>query len=104
MKSIGLDTAPQILLGIPPKMPAFANIARIQAKGLTSNKSRGASARRSTLTVRATGSTFGNSFRVTTFGESHGGGVGCVVDGVPPRLKITQVSTKNASICPQNIP
>eukprot|EP00889_Picochlorum_renovo_P003517 jgi/Picre1/30547/NNA_005910.t1 len=29
-------------------------------------------------------------FRVTTFGESHGGGVGCVVDGVPARLNISQ--------------
>lgn len=36
------------------------------------------------------GSTFGNNFRVTTFGESHGAGVGCVVDGVPPRLPITR--------------
>ena len=27
---------------------------------------------------------------MTTFGESHGGGVGFVVDGVPPRLQITQ--------------
>lgn len=43
------------------------------------------------LQVQATGSTFGHSFRVTTFGESHGGAVGCVVDGVPPRLQITQV-------------
>jgi chorismate synthase len=29
-------------------------------------------------------------FRVTTFGESHGGGVGCVVDGVPPKLQLTR--------------
>ncbi|HVN87647.1 MAG TPA: chorismate synthase [Candidatus Binatia bacterium] len=35
------------------------------------------------------GSTFGQLFRVTTFGESHGGGVGVVVDGCPPRLPIT---------------
>lgn len=49
------------------------------------------SERRSLLVVRATGNTFGNAFRVTTFGESHGGGVGCVVDGVPPRLRISQV-------------
>ncbi len=28
---------------------------------------------------------------MTTFGESHGGGVGCVIDGVPPRMQITQV-------------
>ena len=42
------------------------------------------------LSVRASGSTYGTNFRVTTFGESHGKGVGCVVDGVPPRLAITQ--------------
>jgi chorismate synthase len=34
------------------------------------------------------GSTFGHLFRVTTFGESHGGGVGAVVDGCPPRLPL----------------
>ncbi len=34
------------------------------------------------------GSSFGNFFRVTTFGESHGGGVGVVVDGCPPRLEL----------------
>lgn len=45
---------------------------------------------RGRLVVKAAGSTYGNNFRVTTFGESHGGGVGCVVDGVPPRLHITQ--------------
>ncbi len=35
------------------------------------------------------GSTFGQVFRITTFGESHGGGVGVVVDGCPPRLPLT---------------
>ena len=34
-------------------------------------------------------STFGHLFRATTFGESHGGGVGVVVDGCPPRLAIS---------------
>jgi chorismate synthase len=34
--------------------------------------------------------TFGHLFRVTTWGESHGGGVGAVVDGCPPRLKLTE--------------
>jgi chorismate synthase len=34
-------------------------------------------------------STFGQAFRITTFGESHGGGVGVVVDGCPPRLAIS---------------
>ncbi len=35
-------------------------------------------------------STFGRLFRVTTFGESHGGGVGCIVDGCPSRLALTE--------------
>jgi len=35
------------------------------------------------------GNTFGHLFRITTFGESHGGGVGVVIDGCPPRLAIT---------------
>jgi len=30
--------------------------------------------------------TFGHLFRVTTFGESHGAGIGCVVDGCPPLI------------------
>jgi chorismate synthase len=34
-------------------------------------------------------STYGKAFRITTFGESHGGGVGVVIDGCPPRLKIS---------------
>lgn len=33
-------------------------------------------------------STSGRLFRITTFGESHGGGVGVVVDGCPPRLPL----------------
>lgn len=32
--------------------------------------------------------TFGVSYRITTFGESHGGGVGVVIDGCPPGIKI----------------
>jgi len=35
------------------------------------------------------GNTFGKLFQVTTFGESHGGAVGCVVDGCPPGLEIS---------------
>jgi len=34
------------------------------------------------------GNTFGRLFRVTTFGESHGRGVGAVVDGVPPGIPL----------------
>jgi chorismate synthase len=36
------------------------------------------------------GNTFGQLFRITTWGESHGGGVGVVVDGCPPRLGLTE--------------
>ena len=35
-------------------------------------------------------SSFGTLFRVTTFGESHGGGVGVVIDGCPPRLPLDE--------------
>jgi chorismate synthase len=34
--------------------------------------------------------TFGHLFRVTTFGESHGVAIGCVVDGCPPRMPLTE--------------
>ena len=34
--------------------------------------------------------TFGTLFRYTTWGESHGPAIGCVVDGVPPRLEIDE--------------
>ena len=33
---------------------------------------------------------FGHLFRVTTWGESHGPAIGCVVDGCPPRLALTE--------------
>ena len=36
------------------------------------------------------GNTFGHLFRITTYGESHGGGVGVVIDGCPPQLEITE--------------
>ena len=35
------------------------------------------------------GNTFGHLFGITTFGESHGGGVGVVIDGCPPKLEIS---------------
>jgi chorismate synthase len=38
--------------------------------------------------------TFGHLFRVTTFGESHGVAIGCVVDGCPPGLKLTEADVQ----------
>jgi chorismate synthase len=35
-------------------------------------------------------SNFGTLFRVSTFGESHGVGVGCIVDGCPPKIALTE--------------
>ncbi len=36
------------------------------------------------------GNTFGSMFAVTTFGESHGPGIGCVIDGCPPGLLLSE--------------
>lgn len=35
------------------------------------------------------GNSFGTLFRITTFGESHGAGIGVVVDGVPPNIELS---------------
>jgi chorismate synthase len=40
------------------------------------------------------GNTFGHLFRVTTFGESHGGGIGVVIDGCPPRIQISEADVQ----------
>ena len=42
-----------------------------------------------TLTM-GSGNSFGRVFRISTWGESHGGGVGVTLDGCPPRLQITR--------------
>src|SRR3546814_15206334 len=36
------------------------------------------------------GNTFGKLFCVTSFGESHGAAIGCVVDGCPPGLALSE--------------
>ena len=36
------------------------------------------------------GNSFGEAFRVTTFGESHGPAIGCIVDGCPPGLSLSE--------------
>ena len=36
------------------------------------------------------GNTFGKNFCVTTFGESHGSALGCIIDGCPPQVEITE--------------
>jgi len=41
------------------------------------------------------GSSFGHLFRITTWGESHGGGVGVVIDGCPPRIQLTEADVQH---------
>jgi chorismate synthase len=43
-----------------------------------------------TRKLKLMSSTFGTLFRISTFGESHGFGVGVVIDGCPPKLKLDQ--------------
>lgn len=45
---------------------------------------------RSTPMTMGTGNSFGRVFRISTWGESHGGGVGVTLDGCPPRLHLTR--------------
>jgi chorismate synthase len=49
----------------------------------------GASAFSTPMTM-GTGNSFGRAFRISTWGESHGGGVGVSLDGCPPRIHITR--------------
>lgn len=39
--------------------------------------------------------TFGNVFRITTFGESHGKALGCVIDGCPPNLELSETDIQS---------
>jgi chorismate synthase len=41
------------------------------------------------------GNSFGTVFRYTTWGESHGVAIGCVVDGVPPRLPLAEADIQH---------
>ena len=41
------------------------------------------------------GSTFGELFRVTNFGESHGPAIGCVIDGCPPGLELNEADIQH---------
>jgi len=41
------------------------------------------------------GNSFGQAFRFTTWGESHGPEIGCVIDGVPPRLTLSETDIQH---------
>ena len=41
--------------------------------------------------------TFGKIFRFTTWGESHGPAIGCVIDGCPPNISIKENQVNQSS-------
>ncbi len=41
------------------------------------------------------GNSFGQLFRITTWGESHGGGTGVVIDGCPPRIQLSEADIQH---------
>src|SRR5436309_2414042 len=47
------------------------------------------------LQYHAMSNTFGQLFRVTTFGESHGGGVGVIIDGCPPNIDLSETEIQH---------
>ncbi|XP_047956790.1 chorismate synthase 1, chloroplastic [Salvia hispanica] len=80
-------------LGAQSSSDGLARLGSLQSQPLPPSRSLQLPARRSSvkrLEIQAAGSTYGTYFRVTTFGESHGGGVGCVIDGCPPRLPLSE--------------
>src|SRR3954451_12379409 len=58
------------------------------------SSSRGSPAARPRARIMA-GNSFGTAFRFTTWGESHGPAIGVVVDGVPPRLALTEAEIQH---------
>ena len=41
------------------------------------------------------GNTFGHLFAVTNFGESHGPAIGCVIDGCPPGMELSEADIQH---------
>ena len=41
------------------------------------------------------GNTYGKIFTVSTFGESHGTAMGCIIDGCPPNIAISETDIQN---------
>ncbi|XP_077225623.1 chorismate synthase, chloroplastic-like [Tasmannia lanceolata] len=67
-----------------------SNLKRLSSPTVQISIGRRTDAPRKLEIQAGTGSSFGTLFRVTTYGESHGGGVGCVIDGCPPRIPISE--------------
>ena len=42
--------------------------------------------------------TFGKLFRFTTWGESHGAAIGCIIDGCPPRIPLSEKDIQKVQV------
>ncbi|CAL9780599.1 unnamed protein product [Musa acuminata subsp. burmannicoides] len=67
-----------------------SDLRRLSSSAIQISIRRWASLPARRLEVRAGGDKFGKHFEVTTYGESHGGGVGCVISGCPPRIPLSE--------------
>lgn len=83
-----LDTGHASILAIAMQSPAFAPPALLPARG-TGRHAR-TQLRKPRGAQMGVGNSYGRVFRVSTWGESHGGGVGVTLDGCPPRLRISR--------------
>ncbi|XP_071920932.1 chorismate synthase 2, chloroplastic-like isoform X1 [Coffea arabica] len=86
-----LSTKP--FLGAPSSSDGFSGLGSLQSTSKLLPASLHLPACRShprRLQIQAAGNSFGTYFRVTTFGESHGGGVGCIIDGCPPQIPLSE--------------
>jgi len=78
--------ASRLFLSIAPSITvslAFSSNNILRTKSFSSSRS-------SSLLRMGTGNSFGRVFRISTWGESHGGGVGVNLDGCPPRIHLTR--------------
>jgi enoyl-[acyl-carrier protein] reductase I len=69
------------------------HVVGMMARTSPRSRSRDAAELRTRVALRRrphAGNTFGTLFRVTTWGESHGPAIGCVVDGCPPGIPLTE--------------
>ena len=69
---------------------ALSGRCRSRASAAAAAAGRAASLGSASQRPMMSGSTFGDLFRVTNFGESHGPAIGCVIDGCPPGMALSE--------------
>lgn len=74
--------------------------SEVDAFGLGMGTGSGASR---TTTTMGMGNNFGRLFRISTWGESHGGGVGVNLDGCPPKIPLSAQDIQVGACCPLSL-